>query len=144
LKLGRFTFGMLIVLVASSSGRAQLPVESDPRRPQCDSCSMQTLPRDGFGFHQRACYWASQLFTGSAFVGASFFGAINEWKHEPPEWPQGVQGLGQQIGTHYAQGMTKSTAAFIASIITREDPRIGAIRDSARTMVRRFLSAKLG
>jgi hypothetical protein len=124
LKLSIFTLGTIFVLVASRLGYAQLPTESDPPKPQCDSYSMQTLPTDGFGFHQRACYWASQLFTGSALIGASFFGAISEWKHVPPEWPQGAQGFGEQMGTRYAQGMTKSTAAFIVSTITREDPRI--------------------
>jgi len=84
---------------------------------------MQTLPRDGFGFKQRTCLWGSQLFTFNALFGASFFGAISEWRHKPPEWPQGMDGFGRQMGTRYTQGMVKSTATFLAATITREDPR---------------------
>jgi hypothetical protein len=84
---------------------------------------MQTLPREAFRLKQRACYWGSQMFTGSAFFGASLFGAIAEARHKPPEWPQGLQGFGEQMGTRYTQSMVKSTATFIASAIDREDPR---------------------
>jgi len=94
-----------------------------PPKPGCDSYSMQTLPREAFRLEQRSCYWGSQLFTGSAFFGAALFGAIGEARHKPPEWPQGLQGFGQQFGTRYAQSMVKSTATFIASAITGEDPR---------------------
>jgi hypothetical protein len=96
---------------------------TDPPKPKCDSYSMQTLPRDGFRLEQRVCYWRGELFTGSAVFGAAFFGAIGEWRHEPPEWPQGLDGFGRQMGTRYTQGMVKSTATFIVSTITREDPR---------------------
>jgi len=48
---------------------------------------------------------------------------IGEARHKPPEWPQGLDGFGRQMGTRYTQGMVKSTATFIASAITREDPR---------------------
>lgn len=95
----------------------------DPPKPGCDSYSMQTLPKDAFYLKQRACFWGSQLFTVNALLGASLFGAIGEARHKPPEWPQGLQGFGEQMGTRYTQGMVKSTATFIASAITREDPR---------------------
>lgn len=124
LNLKSIAFGTITFLFSITLASAQLPTESDPPKPHCDSYSMQTLPRDGFSIHQRICYWGGQLFTGSALFGAGFFGAISEWRHSPPEWPQGAQGFGEQMGTRYAQGMTKATAAFIVSTITREDPRI--------------------
>ena len=82
------------------------PVDPLPK-PGCDSYSMQTLPHEAFGFQQRACYWSSQLFTGSAFFGAALFGAVSEWRHKPPEWQQGFTGFGQQFGSRYVQGMVK-------------------------------------
>jgi hypothetical protein len=124
LDLRTCTLGVTLLLLASAPGNGQAPVLADPPRPGCDSYSLQTLPTDGFGFRQRACYWRDQLFTGSAVFGASFFGAIGEWRHVPPEWPQGADGFGRQMGSRYAQGVTKSTATFIVSTISREDPRI--------------------
>jgi hypothetical protein len=116
---------LLLWLAVSLSGQTETSDETAmaPPKPGCDSYSIQTLPREAFGLKQRACYWGSQLFTGSALFGASLFGAIGEARHKPPEWPQGLQGFGEQMGTRYAQSMVKSTATFIASAITREDPR---------------------
>jgi hypothetical protein len=92
-------------------------------KPGCNSYAMQTLERKRFGIEQRTCYWASQLLTGTATVGASFFGALDEWEHKPKEWPQGWVGFGDRFGTNYTQSMVKSTATFLVSAITREDPR---------------------
>ena len=89
--------------------------------PKCDSYSMQTLP--SLDLHQRACFWRMQLLTGNALAGAAFWGAIGEWRHKPPEWPQGLDGFGRQMSTRYAQGAVKSTGTFVASLISREDPR---------------------
>ncbi len=111
------------VLFLAFSLRAQTagPIDKivDPPKPGCDSYSMQTLPKEAFRLKQRACYWGSQLFTGSAIFGASLFGGIGELRHKPPEWPQGLEGLGDQIGTRYTQGMVKSTATFLASVLSR-------------------------
>jgi hypothetical protein len=84
---------------------------------------MQTIPREAFGMKQRICYWGDQLFTGSALFGAAFFGGIAQATDDPVEWPQGADGFGRRMGTRYTQGMIKSTAAFLISSITREDPR---------------------
>jgi hypothetical protein len=115
----------LFLLCVSVRGQPQEPEDKPvpPPKPGCDSYSMQTLPREAFYLKQRACYWGSQLFTFNAIMGASLFGAIGEARHKPPEWPQGLQGFGEQMGTRYTQGMVKSTATFIASAISREDPR---------------------
>lgn len=119
----RFAFTIMLWFGVLARVSAQEITPIDPPKPGCDSYSMQTLPRDGFGMRQRTCYWRGQLFTGSAFFGASLFGAIGELRHVPPEWPQGAEGFGDQMGTRYAQGITKSTATFVVSSITREDPR---------------------
>jgi hypothetical protein len=84
---------------------------------------MATLPRETFGFKQRACYWGSELVTFNAIMGASIFGVIGEVRHKPPEWRQGLEGFGQQAGSRYVQGMVKSTATFLVSTLSREDPR---------------------
>lgn len=91
--------------------------------PGCNQYSMQTISREAFGMKQRTCYWRDQLFTGSALFGAAFFGAIAQAKNDPIEWPQGADGFGRRMGTRYTQGMIKSTATFIVSSMTREDPR---------------------
>jgi hypothetical protein len=116
---------LLLLLAVPMSGQTEKSEEPavPPPKPGCDSYSMQTLPREAFRLPQRACYWGSQLFTGSALFGAGLFGAIGEARHKPPEWPQGAQGFGEQMGTRYTQSMVKSTATFIVSAITREDPR---------------------
>jgi hypothetical protein len=116
---------LFLLLAVSVLGQTETPAERavPPPKPGCDSYSMQTLPREAFRLQQRACYWGSQLFTGSALFGAALFGAIGEARHMPPEWPQGLQGFGEQMGTRYAQSMVKSTATFIASAVIREDPR---------------------
>lgn len=108
--------------IFAQTGPATEPLDPLPE-PGCDSNSMQTLPREAFGIKQRTCYWGSQLFTGSAVFGASLFGAIGEWRHKPPEWPQGWQGFGYQMGTRYTQSMVKSTATYLVGIASREDPR---------------------
>ena len=114
----------VVMLSALAYGQADPEARpKDPPKPGCDPYSMQTLPKEAFGLKQRACYWRSQLFTGSAFTGAALFGAIGEARHKPPEWSQGLQGFGEQMGTRYTQSMVKSTATFIASAISREDPR---------------------
>ncbi len=118
--------GLVFLFAASLPGQTPAPAEpapTDPPKPGCDPYSMQTLPREAFGLKQRACYWGGELFTGSAFFGAALFGAVGEWRHKPPEWPQGFDGFGRQLGTRYTQGMVKSTATFVAGIATREDPR---------------------
>jgi hypothetical protein len=116
------TTALFLISSISAFGQDE-PKLTDPPKPGCDSYSMQTLPREAFGLKQRTCYWSSQLFTGSALFGASLFGVIGEVRHKPPEWPQGLQGFGQQMGTRYTQSMVKSTATFLASNVTREDPR---------------------
>jgi hypothetical protein len=111
----------LFLGISAYGQTAEQPV--DPPKPGCDSYSMDTLPRQALTLKQRGCYWGSQLFTGSAVFGAALFGAIGEARHKPPEWPQGLQGFGEQMGTRYTQSMVKSTATFIAGAISREDPR---------------------
>ena len=114
-----------LLLTCSLRAQTVAPIDRiiDPPKPGCDSYSMETLPKEAFRFKQRACYWGSQLFTGSAIFGASLFGAIGEWRHKPPEWSQGWQGFSEQMGTRYTQGMVKNTATFLVSTISREDPR---------------------
>jgi hypothetical protein len=110
--------------VQNSTGVAfRLPLQQQPPAPTCESYTMQTLPTDGFHNKQRICYWRSQLFTSSALFGSAIAGEISQLRHKPPEWPQGADGFGRQMGTRYTQGMVKSTGAFVVSMITREDPR---------------------
>jgi len=118
---------LVLFLLGIANASGQTTPEPDkvdtPPKPGCDSYSMQTLPREAFRLKQRACFWGSQLFTTNALLGAALNGAIGEARHKPPEWAQGLQGFGEQMGTRYTQGMVKSTATFIASAFTREDPR---------------------
>lgn len=110
--------------VCSGQTLAQTPPElSPPPDPQqsCDAFSLTNYPR--FSFKQRTCYWGSQLFTGSALFGASFFAAVAQVRHDPKEWPQGAQGFGERFGTRYTQGMTKTTVAYLASAMLHEDLR---------------------
>src|ERR1700722_8483555 len=117
-------FILFLLAIAPAAGQTDPdPGAVDPPKPGCDSYSMETLPREAFRVKQRACFWGSQLFTTNAILGAALNGAIGEARHKPPEWPQGLQGFGEQMGTRYTQGMVKSTATFIASAITGEDPR---------------------
>jgi hypothetical protein len=82
---------------------------------------MTAEPR--LSFEQRACYYGDQLVTGNAIAGALISGAMAEWQHKPPEWPQGFKGLGEQAGTRYAQSIVKSTGTFLVATMLREDPR---------------------
>ncbi len=115
----------LILCLFPCVGRAQvtqvLPSPIPPPKPQCDSYSMQSLPT--VTFKQRACFYRDQLLTGTAFSGAAFWGFVAELRHTPPEWPQGLQGFGEQFGTRYAQGMAKSTGTFVVGALLHEDPR---------------------
>ncbi len=122
-----FAIGFLLLSLPS---RAQDNPQKDsgivvsPRTPpvsRCDSYTMANLPR--LGFNQKACYWRAQLFTGSAFFGASFFSGIAMAEHSPSEWPEGAKGFGYQFGTRYAQGMLKSTVTFGVGYLMHEDPR---------------------
>ena len=89
--------------------------------PGCDSYSAQTVPT--LTLKQKTCFWRDQLVTGTAFSGAAFWGFIGEIRHKPPEWPQGFDGFGRQLGTRYTQGLVKSTGTFIAGALMNEDPR---------------------
>ncbi len=110
--------------IAQNQGKEKVPDAPTLPAPKCDSYSMQTISRQSFGMKQRTCYWGEQLFTGSALFGAAFFGAIAQARDDPPEWPQGADGFGRRMGTRYTQGMIKSTATFVVSSLTREDPRV--------------------
>ena len=106
------------VCAGQDSGKTQEP---SYLTPHCDSYSLQTFPK--LTLEQRACIWRDQLVTGTAISGAAFWGAVGEWRHKPPEWPQGLNGFSRQFGTRYAQGMAKSTGTFVAAALLREDPR---------------------
>jgi hypothetical protein len=82
---------------------------------------MQNLPI--LDLKQKTCYFAGQLFTGSAIFGAAFFGAIAMAEDSPKEWPQGAEGFGYQFGSRYGQGMLKSTVTYVAGALLHEDPR---------------------
>lgn len=116
-----------ITAAAISSGEASpqspmpIPKPELPPVPHCDSYSMQSLPH--LNFEQRACYWRSQLMTGTAVTGAVFTAFVAQLRHSPEEWGQGAQGYGYRVGTRYTQGMVKSTATFVAGLVSREDPR---------------------
>ncbi len=116
----RFVLFFAAIAAFGQEGGA-LPAPQAPPVPQCDSYSIQTLPT--LHWKQKTCIWRDQLITGNALTGAAFWGAVAEWRHTPPEWPQGFKGFGMQMGTRYAQGMTKSTAAFLVGGLLHEDPR---------------------
>ena len=105
---------------AGSPGGA-IPPAFLPPTPHCDSYSIQTLP--SLDFEQRACIWASKLFTPTAVFGSSFMAMIAQTKNDPIEWGQGAKAYGERFGTRYTQGMVKTTATFLAGIVSREDPR---------------------
>lgn len=127
LRLSRSTLLLLILALAgapkvSAQDTHDLPLPEAPPHPQCDSYSLQTLPR--LNFKQQACVYRSQLLTGNAISGALVSSAIAEWgQHKPPEWPQGMNGFGRQIGTHYTQSIVKSTGTFLVGALLQEDPR---------------------
>jgi hypothetical protein len=75
------------------------------------------------GFRRKACYYRDQLFTGSALFGAAFFAGVAQLRHDPSQWPQGVDGFGRRMGTRYAQGMVKSSGSFLIGALNHEDPR---------------------
>jgi hypothetical protein len=127
-----FIIGLWLFLLSSASALAQEPappVWSPPPKPHCDSFSMQHEPQ--MTLEEKACYFASQLFTPSAVFGAAFFGSIAMAEHTPAEWPQGAQGFGDQFGTRYTQGMVKSTGTFLVGALLHEDPRPKPPYDSA-------------
>src|SRR5271169_1689903 len=116
-----------VLLACCLCGQEQTPPadevpKTDPLPPpDCNSYTIASVP--SLNFKQRACFWGSQLFTGSAVSGAALWSAVGVLRHKPEEWPQDLNGFGRQFGTRYTQSMVKSTATFIAGTITREDPR---------------------
>jgi hypothetical protein len=106
---------------APTPGIVAVPEPKPLPTPKCDSYSMQTVPH--LSFEQRVCYWDSQLFTPTALAGALFSAAYAQITDDPKEWPQDARGFGYRFGTRYTQGMVKSTATFLAGVVSREDPR---------------------
>jgi hypothetical protein len=73
-------------------------------------------------YRQKAAYFAgNKIFSASSLFSAAAFGAIAQVRRDPPQWPQGAQGLGDRIGTRYAQTLTGNLAEFLFGF--KEDPR---------------------
>ena len=90
--------------------------------PPCSSYTMNKAPK--LTWRQKFCYYSeNRVLTGSAVFGSLFFGAVAQFRHDPQEWGQGVEGYGRRVGTRYAQGLAKSTAEFLVGAINHEDPR---------------------
>jgi hypothetical protein len=123
--LAASTFGQSVAAEpepqAAPPSDAGAPVFSPPPEPHCDAYTMQFMPE--LGFKRKACYYGSQLFSGSALFGAAFFAGLAQWQKDPAQWPLGADGFGRRFGTRYAQGMVKSTGAFVVGALNHEDPR---------------------
>ena len=48
--------------------------------------------------------------TDQAVLGAAFFGTMAQIRHQPPEWDRDWKGLGQRVGSRYAQRLAKGAA----------------------------------
>jgi hypothetical protein len=73
-------------------------------------------------YGQKAAYFAeNKIFSATSLFSAAAFGAIAQVRRDPPQWPQGAQGLGDRIGTRYAQTLTGNLAEFLLGF--KEDPR---------------------
>ena len=95
---------------------------AQPPEPPCNS---YFLKKDAtLTFKQKSCYFAqNKIVTGSGLFGAAFFGAMAQLQDSPKEWPLGADGFGRRMGTRYAQGLAKSTGAYLAGALNHEDPR---------------------
>ena len=90
--------------------------------PPCNSYIIENEQK--LTFRQKFCYYANnKVLTGSAIFGGLFFSGVAQARRDPKEWEQGVEGYARRFGSRYAQGLTKSTAEFLAGAINHEDPR---------------------
>ena len=123
--MGLFLCGLAVAAFgqtpAGELGQPSVSAFKPPPDPGCDAYTMQFMPE--LGFKRKACYYGSQLFTGSALFGAAFFAGLAQWQKDPAQWPLGADGFGRRFGTRYAQGMVKSTGAFVVGALNHEDPR---------------------
>ena len=76
-----------------------------------------------FTQRKRLTEFVGGSLTDQAIIGAAFFGAIAELRGEPPEWKQNWGGLGSQVGTRYAQNLTKGLTVYAISSAMKADPR---------------------
>lgn len=61
--------------------------------------------------------------TDQAILGAVLNGAIAELRQDPAEWKRSWKGMGQRVGSRYAQGIAKGSTEFLVGAALREDPR---------------------
>src|SRR5215471_6658546 len=113
---------LLLSVAASAQQLPEAPLLPEPRPPDCNNYIMQNTPV--FNAKQRACHYVSNIISPSGTFGSAFFAGIAQWRDDPPEWGQGMQGFGRRFGTRYAQGIAKSTGEFVFGEVFREDPRM--------------------
>lgn len=117
--------------------RPQAPQEPQPQqktqRENQTALDRQNCPGDppgnleltdcSFTQRRRLTQFVGGSLTDQALVGATFFGAIAQLRGEPPEWKQNLTSFGYQVGTRYAQNLTKGLTVFAISSAMKTDPR---------------------
>jgi hypothetical protein len=74
-------------------------------------------PKGKFDFYLRKTY-------GPIGIGRSLFLAgINQWRDDPTEWGQGMEGYGRRFASKFAHHTVRRTIQLGAGIWLREDPR---------------------
>jgi len=72
---------------------------------------------------QRACIYASNLFTPSAIFGSLASAGLSQLRNSNPEFGQGMLGYSKRAGPKYAEGMAKATGEYVSAWVFRENPK---------------------
>ncbi len=112
--------------VAGTNGRGQLgtqdPAAASPNNgpavPVTQPFSFSPLtPQQKFDYYLRKTY-------GPIAIGRSLFLAgINQWRDDPTEWGQGMEGYGRRFASKFAHHSIRRTIQFGAGVWLHEDPR---------------------
>lgn len=111
---------IVLALLFLRWGQCEVDPVPAPDPPPCSRSGIRTA--ESLTKKQKACIWGESLGSTTAIAGAAFFA----WSNRGTEgWEPGFRGYAQRVGVKYAQSSAKSTAEYLAGLITREDPRRG-------------------